>query len=238
MADEDKIVKAGIEATLEPFANLLEKIAGPAAEELGLALREHVRFLRMKRQVRLWQRTKEFLDQAGIEPKRVPLKLLAPIMESGSLEEDDPLQDRWAALLANAAAGKQTVHPAFPEMLKQLSAMEVVMLEILQVEYNAWSRAVSNAAGDYEVEQEGIYYSNLQMAVTDEAVKRGFAKSRKELYRGTVLFARDDNLERLGLMSRFSKHKDRPELLSCRLTSLGHIFVTACTEPNRIQKIP
>ncbi len=53
MADEDKIVKAGVEAALKPFADLLEKLTGPAAEEIGLTVKDHVRVFRFRRQLRL-----------------------------------------------------------------------------------------------------------------------------------------------------------------------------------------
>ena len=61
MADEDKLVKAVVEAALRPFADLLDKLAGPAAKELGLALKDHVRVFRFKRQLRLFERVKEIL---------------------------------------------------------------------------------------------------------------------------------------------------------------------------------
>ena len=66
------------------------------------------------------------------EPHPVPLKLLATVLENGSLEEDDSLQDRWAALLINAGPSGQEeklLLNSAPEMLKQLNKWEIMLLE-------------------------------------------------------------------------------------------------------------
>jgi hypothetical protein len=72
MADEDKLIKAGVEAALKPFADLLEKLAGPAAEEIGFTLQDHFRASRLRRQVRLLKRTEEFLKKAELALKQFP----------------------------------------------------------------------------------------------------------------------------------------------------------------------
>ena len=48
-----------------------------------------------------------------------------------SLEDDDDMQARWAALLANAANPDQevTVHPTFPGILKELGSAEARLLD-------------------------------------------------------------------------------------------------------------
>src|SRR5471030_801357 len=59
VGDEDKAVKAGLEVVFQPVADLIQKIAGPAAEEFGLTLKDYARVVRLKRQVRLWHRWKK-----------------------------------------------------------------------------------------------------------------------------------------------------------------------------------
>src|SRR6202451_2399318 len=130
MADKDKLVKAGVEAALKPFADLLDKLAGPAAEEIGLTLKDHVRVFRLKRQVRLFERVKEMLAESNTEPGRVPFKVLLPIVENASIEENDEVQDMWAGLLANSASGEK-VYPSYVELLKQLSPHEALLLHMV-----------------------------------------------------------------------------------------------------------
>jgi hypothetical protein len=118
MSDVYHLAKAGAESLLKPVADIIDKVAGPAAEEFGLALQDHVKAYRLRGQVRLWQRTREFLDEAGIDVHPVAPKLLLPIIDYGSVEDDAWLRDRWAALLANAAIGQSDVLPAYPEILR------------------------------------------------------------------------------------------------------------------------
>jgi len=219
VADEDKLVKAGVEAALKPFADLLDKIAGPGLEELGLTLKDHVRVFRLGRQVRLLKRTKEILEEAGIEPKRVPLKLLGPIIESGSLEEDDILQDKWAALLANAAADVEKVHPGFPEVLKQLSANEVLYLRTLHFVIKDHKENARFEGVNYEPRNEKEDFREMVRVVAKQL--KGLELSQVEMLLGKAVG--NGNLERLGLMYRTVARE--------ALTQYGEDFVDACEAP-------
>ncbi len=54
------------------------------------------------------------------------------MMQHATLEDNDDLQTRWAALIANAALpGGVTVSPSHPEILKQLSPQEAKFLDVL-----------------------------------------------------------------------------------------------------------
>lgn len=140
MSDDAELLKAGVQGTVEgalkPFADLIQAVLGPPADEMGLILQDTVatfgygiRLSLLMRQVRLFKRTQEMLNEMGVEPRKVPMKLLLPIIQNGSLEEDDELQDKWAALLANNAAGKYT-ESVFPEILKQLSPADAYLLKM------------------------------------------------------------------------------------------------------------
>jgi len=82
MTPEEKlvedVVKAGTSEALRPFTDLITKLAGPAAEELGLTLQDSVKVYRLKRRIRLFQKIKEICDNAGINPQTVSLKVLLP----------------------------------------------------------------------------------------------------------------------------------------------------------------
>src|SRR5580704_8473022 len=105
MSDETDALATGLKTTLEvlfePVKDLVQKLAGPAAEGLGLTLGDRVQLFRFKQQLHILTRTKEMLEGAGIPAKHVPLKLLCPLIQSAVLEEDESLQNKWAALLAN-----------------------------------------------------------------------------------------------------------------------------------------
>jgi hypothetical protein len=138
--DESEIVKAGVDAALAPVKDILNRLLGPAVDELGGILAEPIRTFRFKRSVRLLEKVKRICEETGFEPSAVPLKMLLPILKNASLEDDEDLHDRWANLLANAASSSSTVRPAFPEVLRQLSPTDARFLDVIfdgvtQVEY-------------------------------------------------------------------------------------------------------
>ena len=85
----------------------------------------------VSRALRLAKRVNELLEANGSPTKPVQLKVLLPSLEHGSLEDENYLQDRWAALLANAAnpQHQQTILPVFVEILRQLSINDARLLE-------------------------------------------------------------------------------------------------------------
>ena len=75
-------------------------------------------------------RAADFLRARGREPRRVPDNVLLPLLEAGSLEEDESLAEKWSALLANATdPAAEAVPPAFPEILRQLSSDDARLLD-------------------------------------------------------------------------------------------------------------
>jgi len=116
----------GILGTAKDF---LEKLLGPAAEEAGQILGDKIKFYRVRNMLKVLERSKRLLEEQGLNPKAVSLKALFPLLDHASLEEDAGLQEKWAALLANAASSTSELSPAFPEILKQLSPAEARLLD-------------------------------------------------------------------------------------------------------------
>src|SRR6266568_709406 len=67
---------------------------------------------------------------AGFTPQAVPPKILFPLLEGASFEEDEDLHTMWAALLANAASpgNAEKVRPGFLAILKQMAPDEAALL--------------------------------------------------------------------------------------------------------------
>jgi len=130
------IAKSGIPAAIEAAKKLLEKLVGPATEEVGLLLQDRVRQYRIHNQLVVLGKTQEMLEDAGIEPESVPLRVLVPILEGAALEDDESLSTKWAALLANAAKKGNNVNlfPSFSNILSQLSPRDAAILDILSRE--------------------------------------------------------------------------------------------------------
>src|ERR1039458_4849997 len=71
MTDVLGIGKA-VEKLADPVVDIIKKVAGPAAEEIGLTLQDSIRVYRAKRQYRLFEKIRDFVKEAGFEPKRIP----------------------------------------------------------------------------------------------------------------------------------------------------------------------
>jgi len=117
--------------TLEPVGDLVKRIAGPLADEIGEALALVARPYRIMLSVKMFQKTQQMLKEAGVTPHSVPPRLFLPILENASIQDDEDLHTRWAALLANAAASPNFVHPSHIEILKQLAPEDAILLDKL-----------------------------------------------------------------------------------------------------------
>lgn len=113
---------AGIAAAI-PFTSIVKRMLGPAADEIAERVRDEVKLYRYGRQLSMLSKAEKLARDAGFTPKAVPVKLLFGLLEGASLEENEDLHDKWAALLANAAnpAAAVPVRPSFMDTLKLLT---------------------------------------------------------------------------------------------------------------------
>ena len=116
---------------MDATVGLMRKLAGPAADEVGHLIAQEVRYVREKRHHQLLLKTNQYLTDSRFEASNVPLSVLIPLLNSASLEEDEGLHDAWAALLANAAVDAGAFQPSFPEVLRQLSSRDAMLLKAL-----------------------------------------------------------------------------------------------------------
>jgi hypothetical protein len=206
MTPED-LVKTGAQEVLRPFTELVTKLLGPAAEEGGETLRAIIGPYRLKRQLRFAQQADRMMKEVGIEPGtvNVPLKTLAPIVEHATLEDNDDLQDRWAALLANAA--REEIHPSLSQILSSLSATDAKLLSILYEQSLASDRDDArlfelNGHLEEQLRSKGCFSTDYEYAVSI------------------------DNLVRLNLLQRLVLSSEQ-----YWFTNLAVELVTNCTPP-------
>jgi hypothetical protein len=129
MTDEiGEIIKSGV---ADKLADLVHKLAGPMADELGQMFGDKVRIYRVQNWVKTLQKTDRILRDAGLSPRAVPPRLLLPIAENSSVEDSESLQEMWAGLLATASQETDAVSPSFIETLKQLTPEEARNLEFV-----------------------------------------------------------------------------------------------------------
>jgi hypothetical protein len=145
MADEPKLpiqidVGARAEAKLEIRTEVPKESSGrlvdaftdvlrPFSERRGLKA-DLIRLQREEVAIRIAQKARERRLIEGGEITPVPTKILVPLLEQGSLEDnnDEYMIDRWADLLATASTKAET-EPRFVGILSELSGSQAQLLE-------------------------------------------------------------------------------------------------------------
>ncbi|WP_319502144.1 Abi-alpha family protein [uncultured Draconibacterium sp.] len=140
---------------IETVTLFLEKIVNPPLNELGLLFQDKVRLWRFNNQLKIVAKAQKMVEEHNISVQPVSLKILAPLLDMGSLEEDENLQDMWAHLLANYANKelhlKSTI---FPFILSQLSNREAVVLNYnFQTEELGYFENKSDENNFFELEE-------------------------------------------------------------------------------------
>ncbi|MGA2201791.1 MAG: Abi-alpha family protein [Terriglobales bacterium] len=127
----DDLSTEAAKQALQPLGDMLRKIVGPLADEVGEGMGVVARHYRYRLALKMYQKTERMLTDAGIDPHAVPPRLFLPMIENASMQDDEDLHTRWAALLANAAASPDSVHPSFIEVLRQLTPRDAKLLDEL-----------------------------------------------------------------------------------------------------------
>ncbi|WP_324675111.1 Abi-alpha family protein [Hymenobacter sp. GOD-10R] len=222
----------------------LGKFVGPAAEQLGKAGWERIQ--------QLGQRATAYLATVGREPKPVEPKILVPLVQAAAHEPDPGLADKWAALLANAADPdtQVDVQPVYADILRQLTAKEVKLLDEL-FNSKTIARTLQIFEPNYEHQQNpsGIYLfrksrtigvsldlERLRHERGDTGIERSSFESLVDnLLRHRLLIAAREEIPKK--QSAIGNSLDpRPVIKKAYFSALGFDFMMACTPPNAVRE--
>jgi len=154
-------VEVGAKATLEikaeiptasagRFVDALTDIIRPWSEKRGLKA-DLIRLQREDVALEIARRAARRIELENPDPHPVPLKILIPLLEKGSQEEedDDFMINMWANLLA-ASAKDNSVSPRFVGIISELNGKQARLLR-----YIATEKAVGDLlGGSYSVQQQ------------------------------------------------------------------------------------
>lgn len=219
-------IKEAVKQTLAPVQDIVRQVSGPAATEVGLMLGDYLRFWRIKFAVGFLEKVGQVATKAGLKLKPVAPRLLFPILDAATLNDEEDLQQRWVALLINAAKGDDSdidVLPAFPDILKQLTSTEAQFLD----------KAYDESVNDAERRRVEILAAN-----PDFKGDTGILGISGTLLR-TIQPILVDNMERLKLVTRTNVPLSFDDKIShtfpsgnhLYMTDLGKAFVRACRLP-------
>ncbi|MBT1687389.1 Abi-alpha family protein [Dawidia soli] len=118
------------EKSLDLAKSFLGKLISPSVEEVGLLWQDKVRMWRFKNQIQMLNKANAYCEKNSINPKKISLKVVTPLLEYAGLEEEELLQDKWAILLTNMVDSAQNIeNHVFPYILSQISTNEFLVLE-------------------------------------------------------------------------------------------------------------
>lgn len=133
---EDNTVSAGIQGDQKAINDFFNGILPEFIKDGTGIINDHVKFWRWNLQMNIIKKTQEKITSSGLSKKQVPLKILVPIIQNSSLEEDPTIQNKWSNMLANAVTGKVDVSPNYAAILNELSTIEVSILDRIYLEVN------------------------------------------------------------------------------------------------------
>lgn len=208
----------------------LSTVLKPALEEVGEMGRDYIKSFRANNGAKVLTEADKLLVEAAIEPQPVAPKVLVPLLESASLEDDEFLQKTWAALLANAANPHCSVkvEPSFVDIMRQVTTNQVRILNALFPESR---RGTNPNKAPFTMETSYIKEVVMADGVSDGEFDVAF-----------------DNLVRLrlctasGMVSMHKAISDGPNMnlamatgegtANIGSTKLGIAFLEACSTPN------
>jgi hypothetical protein len=197
-----------------PFTAIVKKMLGPAADELAEMWRDQVRLYRYERQLKCVEKAEKMATDAGFTPQAVPPKILFPLLEGASFEENEDLHDMWAALLANAASSmKKTVRPGFISILREMAPDEAELLNSIFDQ-----QGVSSDSTDA---RNVIKDRNFRLRATFRKIAGENTTSRMARYDACVQMLMTN-----GLIAPLHEETD-----TLTLTGLGRTFLVACRPP-------
>lgn len=136
------VAASTVKAIVEETKGLINRLLGPSFDEVGAMIADKVRIYRWESQLKLLKKTFSILEAAGIHEPRINIKVLLPLLETASLEDNEDMSARWASLLASAADPKDQngSEATFVEILKQLSPNDALVLDVFYEQIEQYNK--------------------------------------------------------------------------------------------------
>ena len=196
-----------------PFTAIVKRMLGPAADEVAKMWRDQVRVYGYQRQLKLLEKAEKMAHDAGFTPQAVPPKILFPLLEGASFEDNEDLHDMWAAGLANAAsphdAGK--IQPrSLLAILRQMASDEAKLLNKLYSGELIWEMDQQDAMDLYARLGFGPADSTSNQLAESLSFVRRFAECRDCLEAAQLIGLIDLTGTRLLVSTSLEPHSYKP----------------------------
>jgi hypothetical protein len=220
------ITSKAAEKAIDLAKDFLDKLVMPAATEIGLLVQDPIKSWRFSRQIKMLIDAKEKCIKHGINPKEISVKLLCPLLDGASLEENDYLLDKWSTLLSNLVDPEQNIqNHVFPYTLSQMSITEFQTIEAC---FLKGEKTFEEKQIRMQFEHELQVLEHKKRAFDMHFLDRKYHIEQFEI----------ENLIRLGILRQEIKYKypefdfDKTlgEITNIHITSLGYLFIQSCID--------
>jgi hypothetical protein len=119
--------------TLNSAISLMKVLFKDPLIEIGNIFTDKLKSKRYSTMINIVADAHQKLLKAGLSPSEPSLKVIMPLLESSSLEEDINLKNKWSSLLKNALDENKNAdsHIAYINILKELTSKEGLVLDFL-----------------------------------------------------------------------------------------------------------
>lgn len=242
MGNEVNIKSSTLEKGLELAKDFVSKLIGPTIEEFGLLLADNIKYFRFRNQVKILLKSRKYVESRKINIKQIPTKILVPLLEQASLEEDEELQDKWAKMIVNMSDSETNlVSNIFPYILSQISKEEFNELNELNKSEKSFNEKYFSQSDIFIeinqseidlINQEGFMVS-LEAYEIENLIRLGLMK---ELPPPVEIeeFKTNDPLELPSFSAKWHKLRAKYNVgeNGYRITELGELFLDICQFPN------
>lgn len=125
-------INTGVKKSFEGIEGFLKLVCAPALEEVGLLLKDHVRHWRLKNILKILHKAKDKVEfvNGDLELKAHPRVALS-IIENGSLNDNEELQELWAGLFISSckSESQNDENLIFVDLLKQLTVIQAQIIK-------------------------------------------------------------------------------------------------------------
>lgn len=195
-------------------------------KEFGEILTEQFGHWKLMNKVRCLCIAKKYMEEKGVEPKKMLPDVFVPLMEEAGNTEDETLSEVFARLLAAHLDEKddENVHPAYTKIAGQLSPLDFRILRIIDGREQA----------QFELQQQYInehrWGNQLPPLATPDEIENELTNQGHNVTPGKIDRSLE-NLHRLRLIRGATADLNTRIRKWLKLTMLGGRFLEAGSDP-------
>lgn len=126
-------IKSVTDASINGAATFLSLTCKPALEEFGQLLKDKVKYYRIKNLISITQKARNLIDEQALNSGSLKAnpRIIASILNDGSWEDDEKIQDMWAGLFVTSCSKDENDQSnlIFINLLKQITKLQAKIIK-------------------------------------------------------------------------------------------------------------